>query len=216
MYRKTISALVVLAVTACFATADDLIPPPWERGAPGTTLQVWEFNTPDNPVPPDLFGNPFGDPLATIVGAGQVVAGQDAVQFDPLWLPEDQGHVGVWRTEGYVDLYVPNAPVPNPWKWIWLQIVYNAGNDYSPLILTEPSYAASELVYSTEVAGGYKYDAYFIAIEENPRAEWIRILPPFCAIYVDEIVLDTICIPEPAAVAMVSLGGLFLLRRRRR
>jgi len=211
MLHKTISALVVLAVTASFATADDLIPPPWQRGAEGTTLQVWEFNTSVNPVPPDLVGNPFGDPFAIIIGSGQ---GTD--QFDPLWLAEDAQHVGVWRTEGYVALWLPNAPIPRQWKWIWLQITYNAGNDYSPLILSDPPYMTSELVYSSDAGGGYKHDTYSIIIEENPVGEAVIMLPPFCALYVDEIVVDTWCVPEPAAVALISLGGVFLLRRRRR
>jgi hypothetical protein len=212
MYRKTISALVVLAVTASLATAYDILPPVlWERGAEGTTLQIWEFNAEVNPVPPDVVENPFGDPLATIVGSDQ---GTD--QFDPLWLAEDGGHVGVWRTGGLIQLYVPNAPTPNRWKWIWLQITYNAGNDYSPVIQTEPAWVQKDLVYSLDAGGGYKHDTYFIAIPDNPEVEWITILPAFCALYVDEIVVDTICIPEPAAVALISLGGVFLFRRRRR
>ena len=211
MLHKIIPALVVLALTATSATADDLVPPPWERGAEGTTFQVWEFNTPDNPVPPDAVGNPFGDPFAIIIGSGL-----DTAAFDPLWLAEDGQHAGVWRTEGYVGLWLPNDPIPRQWKHIWLQITYNAGNDYNPLIQTEPQYLVMELINSQDAGGGYKHDTYSIIIEENPAAEAVTILPPFCAIYVDEIVVDTICIPEPAAMALISLGGMFLLRRRRR
>lgn len=211
MYRKTLVALVVLAVTAFSATADDIVPPPWERGAEGTTVQVWEFNSPDNPALPDLVGNDFGDPFAIIIGSEP-----GTNQLDPLWLPDHENHTGVWRTEGYVALWLPNAPLPREWKYIWLQITYTAGNDYSPLILTEPSYATMELVNSQDAGGGYKHDTYGIIIEQNPAAEVITILPAFCALYVDEIVVDTWCVPEPAAVALISLGGVFLLRRRRR
>ena len=48
-------------------------------------------------------------------------------------------------------------------------------------------------------------------IEPNPAFEIVRIDG---AVMVDEIVIDTICIPEPASLALLGLGGLALMRRR--
>ena len=35
-------------------------------------------------------------------------------------------------------------------------------------------------------------------------------------VFVDQLVVDTICIPEPATMSLLALGGLALLRRKRR
>ena len=37
----------------------------------------------------------------------------------------------------------------------------------------------------------------------------------FRAEFVDQIVIDTICIPEPVTVCLLGLGALALLRKRR-
>ena len=53
-------------------------------------------------------------------------------------------------------------------------------------------------------------------IEPNPNEESIQIKPRDCTIYIDEIVIDTICIPEPASMAMLlGTSGLLAFIRRR-
>jgi hypothetical protein len=61
----------------------------------------------------------------------------------------------------------------------------------------------------------YTYNGV-IEIRPNPKGEWITwdLLP---STNIEEIVIDTVCVvPEPMTLAVMALGGLALLRRRRR
>jgi len=57
------------------------------------------------------------------------------------------------------------------------------------------------------------HTTFLIHLEPNPDFEIVKIDG---AVMVDEIVIDTICIPEPSTVALLILGaGAFFLRRKR-
>ena len=60
---------------------------------------------------------------------------------------------------------------------------------------------------------GWYESTYTWEIYPNPFDEWFTIAGD---ILVDEIVIDTWCIPEPATLALLLIGGLALLRRRRK
>ncbi len=53
-----------------------------------------------------------------------------------------------------------------------------------------------------------------LTVQPNPEKEEIVIEVPYCTV-VDQIVIDTRCVPEPATLALLGLGGLCLVRRRR-
>lgn len=214
MKASMILALAVVAIGAvASSSAEDLYPPIWRTSPPGqdaTTHQVWEFSQgPAGPhpnpviVPPDIDNNQFGDPLASVYGEFPYA----------LWKETDNGHQGVWRIEDYIQLDVPNSPTPNDYKDIWLQVTYSAGYGHAPLEVTQPFSASSEVVNLTQLDAYYWHVTYHIRIEPNPAFESIYIQPRDCSVYIDEIVLDTICAPEPASALLLALAALLLRRR---
>jgi hypothetical protein len=62
------------------------------------------------------------------------------------------------------------------------------------------------------LADGWTETTYTWRIEPNPPDEFFTIGG---TINVDELVIDTWCIPEPAALSLLALGSMVLLRRRR-
>ncbi|MBM4103238.1 MAG: PEP-CTERM sorting domain-containing protein [Planctomycetes bacterium] len=115
--------------------------------------------------------------------------------------------------DDYLLLHLPNSQEPNPAKIIWLQITYSAGSiDRKPQIQTLPQYASIHAVQSTTIDSLYYHDIFRIVLKPNPPEEWIAIQPRDCTLYIDEIVVDTICIPEPATMLMLGLG-IVLLRK---
>lgn len=81
------------------------------------------------------------------------------------------------------------------------------------------TYAATLKDYSTYAAGdGWTYFTYLFEITPQPDWEVVGLnmsVPTGEYIAVDQLAIDTRCIPEPATVLLLGLGGIALLRRRR-
>ena len=198
---RAIATLVLLSVLSSFARADDLFPPTW-RGQPGTTFAQWEYLTPNPSPAPDITFNPWGI-AATRVYPG---VGQN-------WMSQFDGRDGVWPLSGEIWVDVPNRPVTSPYKDIQVQLTWSAqapGN--VPTVLTTlPQTVPGTLVQTTPLGGSWMHSVYTMHLEPNPDWEQILITG---GINVDELVIDTICIPEPSSLMLLGLAATLMLRRR--
>lgn len=186
------------------AFADDLNPPTW-RGEASTTWQAWEFDNDTNPVTADDGFNPYGTAVATVFGDFPYTR----------WKDIDNGHLGVWRFEDWITVDVPNTDNTDPgtYKEIWIQITYSAGYGRDPELFTLPEETTVETIAKTQLDDYYWHGTYVVRIEPNPEFETIYIEPRDCTLYVDELVVDTRCVPEPASLLLLASCGLLIRRR---
>lgn len=206
MRRLVIFAVAVLLGAGSIAFADDLVPPPW-RGDEGSTFQEWTFSTPVLTPPPDVVLNPYGDPLLRLDSC--------------YWIEymDQRTRKGIWTLSGEIDVYIPNVNRDWPEKHIWVQLTWKPGTLQDPYLPNEPivgvnpfkTMAASRT--DTALANGWVHSVFAIDIWPNPIAEWVAVKGD---ILVDQLVIDTICVPEPMTVTLLGLGGLALLGNRRR
>lgn len=209
--RQALVVLVTGALIVSVAAADDLIPPPWERGTPGSTFQEWTFDGPpaagDGYYLPEAVDNPFGDPVV-----------YDPYYWDGDWLETFEGRTGVIHPWDWIEIHLPNDPTPRPTKEIYIQITYWADGEIpDPDVYVPAGGDTITLLDSLDLEDGWWYDRWHITIEPNPDFEEIDFWPldgSTYDMYIDQIVVDTICIPEPGALSLLALGGLVFLRRR--
>ena len=211
---KNLVVFLILAVIVCnfsldLAYAEDLNPAPF-RGQDGTTYARWEFLTPDDqPIPDELF-NPYGSTTMQIwPGVGQ--------EYWPDW----GTRTGVWPLSGAAEISIENRPEPLPYKDIWVQLTWaEQVQGVVPLVWETISGIEAEVhdqivlnpTGEPSPADGFWYHTtYLIHLEPNPDFEIIRIDG---AVMIDELVIDTICAPEPCTIALLGMGGIVLLRRK--
>lgn len=205
MKRLIISVIAVFLGTASIGFADDLVPPPWVRQSDGTTFQSWDFSTSDSEPVPDSVYNPYGDPALR-------------VKTDYQWSD------GAWPLSGEIDAYIPNRPYPFEAKEIWLQLTWKEEDlcpdpflPPQPIIgvTSFPMFESMNMVLIEEIdlQDDWKHTTFAIDLYPNPEAEWISIKGD---ISVDQLVIDTRCIPEPATIVLLGIGTLITAFRKRR
>jgi hypothetical protein len=224
VWKRKGVAVLVCALIAIPAFADDVIIPPW-RGLDGTTYQQWSFDDNDNPALPEIINNPYGGAVADIT-LGVATTG---------WLNEFPGvfgsKQGMWDL-GYDDpctpeidpgsivLLIDDRDEPLPYKEIWIQVTYWRDIHQAPTINVEDAaYITGETVHieSGPVGGDWMLDQSIWQITPNPVEELVIVLSdPMNASIVDQIVVDTYCVPEPVSAVLLAFGGLALACRRRR
>lgn len=198
---------------------------PWQRGDPGSTHQVWEFTESAGPLP-TLSHNPYGVAQLTVQN-GQypdVVPGPDG-QPIPTW------HLGeivtgtdgtLQELPGAIDLFIPNSPINNPIKLIYVQITsdkYTLNNSEPTTIPGAYGITHPGPIIKHGPTSWYTYN-WLIEIRPNPDFEHLTFVFPYST-NVSQIVVDTICtVPEPSSLVSLGASGLFTgllaLRRRRR
>lgn len=213
--KKVVLLAVVVGLAAPAALADDLNPPEW-RGQPNSTFQHWSFDSDlsdgAGSWAPDVAENPFGAPDFYDYSLG-------------TWTDGYEGRTGVYQLDSeydfeLIEINLPNSPEPNPVKWVRIQVVSHwDGEVLEPDVYIggdEWEITDSEIYpLDPEDQFGWIYSRWDISIYPNPEFEEIDLYSfNGYPLIIDQIVVDTICIPEPGTMGLLSLAGLALLRRR--
>lgn len=216
MTRLTAIVLSSLALAPA-ALADDLTPPPWRFG-PDTTFQHWDFSAGPIGGTPDAsqagnWTNPYGTPILTPVGSA-------------TWLPTMAGRNDVWSvfTGGQLVFDIPNELAPAPHhKDLWLQVTFFAGAAlvFPGATVMAPNGNNFTMVGNpilTPLGNGWVHELTQWTYPACPGMEHVTLYPsqPGTTLFVDQVVIDTICVPAPAGPVVLALTGLAMLRRRRR
>jgi hypothetical protein len=208
---------LALATLCAPALSDDLFPPAW-RGEPGTTVQQWLFSTnppiPSGHVPADgLKNNPYGNPFYEVVGWHAYYG-----VYPDTWF----GRSGILGVTASDPMYVtiPNTPAdPDRHKDVLVQLTWQSSWGKKPTVTaTNPAGVVTD--GSTVVLdANWSHSTYSVYYPENPDSEVIKIGNSAGTIYLDQMVFDTRCVPEPSILAMLGIGAIGLLgyrwRRRR-
>jgi len=212
---RKLTLILSVVMLAGPALADDVLPPNW-RGEEGSTFQEWKFDTPQqDQIEP---GNDVSQWLP-----GTVVEHVEPDDQNPFYLESAYGREGVWPLSGWMRFHIINFPPQNEYKIVRVQVTWHIGDDTYPdepellffdPIPVEPIQDIQTPIYKkTWCQDDWYTSVYEWTIMPNPTEEWFTIDGD---ILVDQVVVDTICVPEPATMGLMATGGLFALLRRRR
>jgi len=196
--------VVVLLVTFTLAAQPSFASITWQPGDPGTTLQVWMFDTSANPAVPEIDGNQYGDPVANI---------KNNLPNNPLGWAN-----GVWSGSAFsVTIDIPNNPVPNLWKEVLVEMIYKGTIQLAWVKNADEDDFRNVDRFSVDLGNGWTKLTDLWRIEPNP--DWERVCYGFSAptgalAGLDSIRISTICIPEPATMLLLSLGALVLRKKK--
>lgn len=163
-----------------------------------------------------------------------VVVTMELVDYMPSWgedandvIPDTPTvHIGVYGPDGQgdtsrpvpVSIWIPNDPEDRPVKKIFWQMT----SDKSPTPHGDPpttnppgtSTPTGIPHWKHDNTNWYTYNG-MNEIRPNPDGEWLTF-ELVHSTNIEEIVIKTVCMPEPATLGLLAAGGLLTLVRRKR
>jgi len=186
----------------------DLNPPSW-RGQDGSTFARWEFT--DSSLTPqwDEGRNYYGQTIINVYPAS-----------GHSWVEQKNGAIGIWPLCGRIVVDIDNRPTEGPEKWIQIQLVWTPkyGVAKPGISITDnQNLKRTGFVPSIEMSMPdrlqWTYSVYNVIWPYNPTKERIEI---FNSIYVDALIIDTLCLPEPSTYCILAAGAVFFYRVRKK
>lgn len=219
--RMLLGILVVVAVAGpAFAGIGDV----WWIGnkwchLPNTTHQEWSFygNDARNPAYPDAdtFYNDFQTEYNLVQA---MITGTPTSSWEHYeWY---NGRNGVWHADNLeVRMHILDTCAEtcnsDSYKDVVLQAIFQ-GNLEIPTVTAEASGITSlaENIYNLE--DGWKKLEKVWRICPNPSEEWVCLGFEGTGGSLDWVSVDTICVPEPATMLLLGLGGAVTRLKKRR
>jgi len=179
---------------------------------------------------PDLYDSDWIS-LGETNGVNGVIVADTLTGGPAQWFDDDPtgtsgrtGMVGFYMQEMYsvsMTVHLDNWEVERPYKNIWVEMEYYTDGPVS--LQLDMMSSTGQMAYPqpvTEDLGGGWYRANcYVRFEPNPPWEELYLYAsadPTAAgsVLIDYIHIATECVPEPASLAMLALGGLLIRRRR--
>ncbi len=195
-------------------SAEVVFPPPWSQSLPKQTSQEWDtqMNSGTQMVPPNPgFENPYGLPTVSFTGAEVVPEVGPHEQIIPTWHISDP-------LGGTLTIKVPNNPDPDLYKLVFWQITADKSVTPTgdPPTTDPPGTSLPTGLPAIRWGAGtwYTYNG-LIRIEPNPEFETITF-QLVESTNISEIVVNTVCVPEPGCLGLLAAGAVVVGIGRRR
>jgi hypothetical protein len=191
--------------------------PPWRYG-PRTVSAEWDFLDDDNPADPERW-EWVGDNEGSSLHDPNLHRARIQLHDDFDWEPGQFGQ-GMWRNKSGSELTISfditNWVYDGASKRLRIQVTYEGAR---PETFRVYGWVGNDQHWGQKDPAQHEWDGYYFEDwtfpDVNPHyEEIILIVPPQTAI--NQVVIDTQCVPGPGAAAAWGAGFLLLAARRRR